>query len=111
MPAPSPVLISAPLAPRWSRLRRIWKAVGHDLVRLAPVHVDDEAHAARVVLEERVVQALFDRLAGGTPRLGADGFGGRLGGVAEAVVHVGERFDRGAQSIKRAVPVISESGP
>ena len=72
------------------------QAVGHDPVRLAPVHVDDEAHPAGVVLEERIVQALFGRLAGGATRLGAGRVGGQVGGAAELVVHVFGKFDRGA---------------
>ena len=57
MPAPSPVFASQPQAPRCSRLTRIWMALPDDVVRLAALHVDDEADAAGVVLVGRVVQA------------------------------------------------------
>ena len=58
MPAPSPTLASAPVAPRWSRWHS--DAMPRSMMRwLAPaVHVDDEADTAGVVLECRVVQAL-----------------------------------------------------
>jgi hypothetical protein len=46
MPAPSPVDL---------------EAVGHHLVGLTAVEVGDEAHAAGVVLEGRVIEALFRR--------------------------------------------------
>jgi hypothetical protein len=62
--------------------------VRHDLVGLATVHIDHEAHAARLVLEPRIVEALFGRQSGGANRRvgglrdfagAAVGFGGRRG--------------------------------
>ena len=70
MPAPSPVFASQPQAPRWSRLTQDLKRLRDDVVGFAPLHVDDEAHAAGVVLERGVVQALLARLARPTPRGG-----------------------------------------
>ena len=72
MPAPSPVFGSAPVAPRWSRLRRASRPLammswlGHAGQR------GDEGDAAGVVLERRVVEAL-----GGPERLGAGDRGHR----------------------------------
>ena len=61
MPAPSPVLASQPHAPRWSRFTRIFKASDTSLVGLFALHVDDEPQPARIVLELRIVKALFRR--------------------------------------------------
>ena len=55
IPAPSPVLASEPDAPRWSRLTRTSSASrqsGGSWRR----HVDDESHAAGIVLEGGVVR-------------------------------------------------------
>jgi hypothetical protein len=40
------------------------QAIRDRLVRLAPVHIDDESDAARFVLKPGVVQPLFDRQTG-----------------------------------------------
>ena len=61
MPAPSPVLTSLPLAPRWSRFLRIWMPCLTIGVRFAALDVHDEADAAGVMLELRVVEALLRR--------------------------------------------------
>ena len=61
-PAPSPVFVSQPHAPRWRRLMTISKRLLHDTVRAAALDVDDEPDAARIVLLARVVQPLSSRL-------------------------------------------------
>ena len=66
------------------------QSVGDDLVRLAAVHIDHEAHAAGVVLEERIVEPLLGRRAGGTARQGAGGGGGQGSFATVALVHVVE---------------------
>ncbi len=53
MPAPSPELVSAPAAPRWSRLRRAVMRLAHDVVAGHTGQGRDERHAARVVLVAR----------------------------------------------------------
>ena len=58
MPAPSPVLASQPQAPRCSRLSRICRRLLDDVVGLAALEIDDEADAAGIVLELRIVKAL-----------------------------------------------------
>ena len=75
------------------------------------MHIDDEAHPAGIVLEERIVETLLGRLARGAARQGAGG-GGRQGSYTTgAWVHVVEKLGRLVQSKKRAVLVICESGP
>ena len=59
MPAPSPVFFSAPTAPRCSRFTSTVSALRDDVVRRAPLDVDDEAEAAGVVLVRGVVQPLL----------------------------------------------------
>ena len=56
MPAPSPVCGSQPQAPRCVRLRSTVEALLDDVVRRLALDVGDEADAAGVVLEARVVQ-------------------------------------------------------
>ena len=56
MPAPSPVFVSQPQAPRCSRLISTWSACADDGVRPPSLDVDDEADAAGVVLVPRVVE-------------------------------------------------------
>ena len=63
MPAPSPISLSAPTAPRWSRFSRILQTLLDDLVRALALDVGDEADAAGVVLVPGSVQAV----AGGDP--------------------------------------------
>ena len=53
MPAPSPVLCSAPRAPRWSSRISADEALGDDVVGAAAVQVGHEGHAAGVVLAAR----------------------------------------------------------
>ena len=72
IPAPSPTFTSALVAPRWSRLHSELQAELHHAVRGAAVQVGDEGHAARVVLEARVVEALL----GGQHQLSIPGSGG-----------------------------------
>ena len=58
MPAPSPLLGSAPAAPRCSRCSRAIEPVGDDGVRAPALDVGDHGDAAGVRLVLRVVQAL-----------------------------------------------------
>ena len=55
MPAPSPVFVSQPQAPRCSRFQDL-DGLADELVRLAALQVGDEADAASVVLVRRVVK-------------------------------------------------------
>ena len=59
MPAPSPISLSAPTAPRWSRFSRIFSAWLDDGVALLALDVGHEADAAGVVLVGARIQAVF----------------------------------------------------
>ena len=83
MPAPSPARGSAPTAPRCSRLHRIVQRVLDDLVRLAALDVGDEADAAGILVERRIVEAVRLRHAG-------------IGGIAIEQARVDERGRTGA---------------
>ena len=61
MPQPSPIFGSAPTAPRWSRLFEDREALLDDVVRLAVLHVGDEADAAGILLVGGIVEALGRR--------------------------------------------------
>ena len=64
MPAPSPTSGSAPVAPRWSRLRSAVERVLDDVVAGAPAHRRHEGHTAGVVLVLAAVQAGVGGLGG-----------------------------------------------
>ena len=56
IPAPSPVSASAPVAPRCSRLHSADRPVRTSSLDADAAHVGDEGHAARIVLETRVIE-------------------------------------------------------
>jgi hypothetical protein len=58
MPAPSPVFFSQPQAPRCLKVEEDLERVLDDARGLAPLQIDNEADAARVVLMSRIVEAL-----------------------------------------------------
>ena len=62
MPAPSPELVSAPAAPRWSRLSSAVMPLRTMSWLASPGQRRDERHAARVVLVGGVVEALGRRV-------------------------------------------------
>jgi hypothetical protein len=98
MPAPSPVLISLPQAPRWSRLRQDLEAVATIWCDLRPCMSDDEADAAGIVLKPRIVEALLGRCATGRG-------GGEVGKVKQKKAGRDLRERPGALLVRRALSV------